>query len=90
MVRDVPNTSKALHRPAFGESRASPKLLPCFRPGFHGTKHQGTTAFRAVPPCCRITTAFQVLHMLAVGGEGWRAAAGLQGVQHDIDFSLAE
>jgi len=28
--------------------------------------------------------------MLALGGEGWRAAAGLQGVQHGVDFSRAE
>lgn len=28
--------------------------------------------------------------MLAVGGEGWRAAAVLQGLQHGVDFSLAE
>lgn len=28
--------------------------------------------------------------MLAVGGEGWRPAAGLQGVQHSVDFSHAE
>lgn len=28
--------------------------------------------------------------MLAVCSEGWRAAAGLQGVQHGVDFSLAE
>ena len=28
--------------------------------------------------------------MLAVGGEGWRAAAGLQGLQHRADFGLAE
>ncbi len=28
--------------------------------------------------------------MLAVGSEGWCAAAGLYGVQHGVDFSLAE
>ena len=28
--------------------------------------------------------------MLAVSGEGRRAAAGLQGVQHGVDFSRAE
>ena len=28
--------------------------------------------------------------MLAMCGEGWRAAAGLQGMQHGGDFSLAE
>jgi hypothetical protein len=28
--------------------------------------------------------------MLALGGEGRRAAAGLQGVQHGVDFSLAK
>ncbi len=28
--------------------------------------------------------------MLAVGSEGWYAAAGLYGVQHGVDFSLAE
>ena len=28
--------------------------------------------------------------MLAVGGECWRAAAGVQGVQHGVYFSLAK
>lgn len=82
--------SKALHRPALRKPRTSPKLLSRLRPCFHSTNHQRATAFRALPLGCRITSALEVLHMLAVSGEGWRATAGLQGVQHGVDFSRAE
>lgn len=44
----------------------------------------------ALPLGCWVTATFEVLHMFAVGGESWRAAAGLQGVQHGVDFSFAE
>lgn len=81
---------EALHGSALRESRASPKLLPRFCPRFHSSNQQRTAAFRALPLGCRIATALEVLHMLAVSGEGWRAATGLQGVRQGIDFSLAE
>ena len=81
---------KALHGFAFGEGRAAPELLADIGPCFTGANNQGATAFRALPLGCRIATAFEVLHVLAVGGEGWRAAAGLEGVQHGVDFRLAE
>lgn len=38
----------------------------------------------------RVTPAFEVLHMLALGGEGRCAAARLQGEQHGVDFSRAK
>ena len=79
--------SKTLHRPALGKLRASPKLLPRFRPRFHGAYQQSAAAFRAWPFGCRITSALEVLHVLAVGGERWCAAAGLQGVQHALGAS---
>src|SRR5690606_26783093 len=82
--------SKTLHRPALGKLRASPKLLPRFRPGLHCANQQRAAAFRALPLCCRIATTLKVFHVLAVGGEGWRSAAGLQGLQQVLDFSLAE
>lgn len=81
---------KTLHRPAFRKRRASPKLLPRLRPCLHRAYQQRTATFRALPLSCWIATALEVLHMLAVCGESRRAAAGLQGVQHGVDFSLAE
>lgn len=48
------------------------------------------TFFRALLIRGQIVTALEVLHVLAMGGEGRCAAAGLQGLQRDVDFSLAE
>jgi hypothetical protein len=46
--------------------------------------------FAVSPLGRRITTALEILHMLAVSGECWRAAAALQDMQHGVDFSLAK
>ena len=81
---------KALHGFAFGEGRAAPELLADIGPVFTGANNQGAAAFRALPLGRRIATALEVLYMLAVCGEGPCAAAGLQGVQHGVDFRLAE
>jgi len=80
----------ALHGPALGKRRAPPELLTGIAPSFSAADNQCTAAFRALPLGCWGATAFEVLHMLAVGGERRRAAAGLQSLQHGVHFSLAE
>jgi len=65
-------------------------LLSCLRARVHGADHQITAAFRALPLGVWVATALQVLHMFAVGREGWRAPAGLQGVHEDVDLGLTE
>ena len=75
-----------LHCSTSGELRAAPELLAGIGPGSTGANNQSASAFRALPLCCGITAALKVLHVLTVGGEGWRSAAGMQGVQHGVDL----
>lgn len=82
--------SKILHRSALRKPRTPPEFLPRLRPRLHRTNHQRIAALGALPLGVGVIAALEVLHMFAVGGEGRRAATGLQGADQGGDLGVAE
>ena len=74
----------------FGKLEQPQNFRPALGPDFISRISNALSHFWALPFGCRIATALEVLYMLAVRSEGRREAAGLQGVQHRVDFSIAE